>query len=108
LSVAVNVTVELCCPTVGVHVIIPFTGLVPVVVKVAPAGRPVAVKVTTSAALMSEALTGMVRGRPTGPVAVKGAVMVGFVGLIWATRAVSERTAAPAVIRIQSVVPETL
>src|ERR1700710_2044824 len=53
--------------TAGVQVMVPATGLPGVLASDAPAGRPSALRVTTSVVFGSPALTGMVTGVPTEP-----------------------------------------
>jgi len=80
LSVAVKVTVTLNppCPETGVQVNVPDVGFPGTLVKVAPAGRPVAVSVTISlGSSASAAVTVKLMDTPTAALAVGGAVMVG-------------------------------
>lgn len=56
---------------------VPVTGLVPEVMKVAPDGKPDAVRVTVSELSGSVAVTVKVRVAPTVAVSVAGAVIVG-------------------------------
>jgi hypothetical protein len=80
LSVAVKVTVTTKppWPEMGVQVNVPEVGFPGTLVKVAPAGRPVAVSVTFSfGSRVSAPVTVKVRVVPTAALPVGGAVMVG-------------------------------